>query len=150
MNIEVRPMNAETAHKVAEIEALSFSSPWPPESFFNILNNNNALYLVALADGIVAGYIGIFDLIDEFSIINIATHPDYRNKGIGRLLMQSIHDHADNKGCALITLEVRESNIPARSLYESFGYKESGRINNYYSDPKEDAILYQFTGNQEV
>jgi len=150
LNIKIEPMNEATALAAAEIEALCFSSPWPPESFINILNNNNALYLIALCDGVVAGYIGIFDLIDEFSIINVATHPDYRKKGIGRLLMSKIRKHAENKGCAVISLEVRESNVPARTLYDSLGYTVCGRIGNYYSDPKEDAILYQLEiRNQE-
>ena len=141
--ITVKPMDQNTALAVAEIEAVCFSSPWPAQSFLNILNNNNALYLVAEEDAEVLGYIGIFDLIDEFSIINVATHPNHRKKGIARRLMEEIHQRAKEKNCPLVTLEVRESNIPARSLYERFGYTECGRDKNYYSDPTEDAILYK-------
>lgn len=136
-------MDKSTALMAAELEALCFSSPWPKESFINILSNNNALYLVAMSGSKLVGYVGIFDLIDEFSVINIATHPDHRHKGIARLLLAEIHKRAVEKACPLITLEVRESNTVARSLYESFGYTEFGKIKNYYSDPKEDAILYK-------
>ncbi|MBR5515219.1 MAG: ribosomal protein S18-alanine N-acetyltransferase [Clostridia bacterium] len=151
MKITCKPMDLNSVAEVAKIEALCFSSPWPVDSFLNILNNNNALYLVALENENVAGYIGIFDLIDEFSIINIATHPSYRNKGVAKYLMEQIHSRAKSKNCPLVTLEVRESNIAARSLYESFNYKEYGRLKNYYSDPLEDAILYQLRIiNQEI
>ena len=143
MEIICKPMDEDSALKVAQIEELCFSSPWPKESFINILSNNNALYLVAFCDKEVAGYIGIFDLIDEFSVINIATHPSYRNMGIAKLLLEQIHGRAKARNCPLVTLEVRQANTPARSLYESFGYQECGRLKDYYSDPKEDAILYE-------
>ena len=142
--IVCKAMDRDSAVYAAEIEALCFSSPWPLESFLGALNNSHALYLIAFEGDKAVGYIGVYDLIDEISIINIATHPGHRNKGAARLLMSKIHEFAAARGVDTVTLEVRESNIPARTLYESFAYKENGRIKNYYSDPKEDAVLYKY------
>lgn len=142
MKLEIKPMDKDSAVKAAELEVVCFSSPWPAESFINILNNNSAAYFIAFCDDKVVGYVGMYDLIDEVSIINIAVSPDFRRGGIAQKLLEKTEEFALSRGCPSIALEVRESNIPARSLYEKNGYKVYGRDKDYYSDPREDAILY--------
>ncbi len=141
--ISINEMTEESAHLVAELEAKCFSDPWPYESFINTLSNDHAAYFTLYADGAFAGYIGMYDLIDEVSIINVAVDPECRGCGYGKKLMQAAEDFAREHGCASITLEVRESNTPARVLYEKTGYRIFGTQKNYYTNPKEDAILYR-------
>ncbi len=143
MTIEISRLTPENAKAAAELEAKCFSSPWPYESFIDVLNNKSAGYFAALdGGGRLLGYIGMYDLIDEVSIINIATDPNHRHMGIGKLLICAAEDFARERNCPRITLEVRESNLPAISLYEKQGYLPNGREKNYYNNPKEDALLY--------
>lgn len=142
MKIEVSRMTENNAGKVAELEAKCFSDPWPHQSFINTLSNDHAAYFTLYSDGSFVGYIGMYDLVDEVSIINVAVDPDYRGRGCGELLMQTAEKFANERGCASIALEVRQSNIPARALYEKMGYVIYGCQKNYYTNPKEDAILY--------
>ena len=88
-----------------------------------------------------AAYGGVITVADEGQILNIATHPDHRRRGYGRLIMNEIIEHSRNKGITFITLEVRESNIPAIALYESLGFYNVGRLKGYYSTPKEDGLI---------
>lgn len=142
MNNEICIMTKNNAAAVAELEKKCFSQPWPFESFVNILSNDHAAYFTLYTDGIFSGYIGMYDLIDEVSVINIAVDPLYRGKGFGRLLMEAAEKFAIQRNCPRITLEVRKSNTTARSLYESVGYTQYSMIKDYYTDPKEDAVLY--------
>ncbi len=140
--IDITPMTAESAINVAALEAKCFSDPWPYDSFINTLSNEHAAYFTLYADGIFCGYIGMYDLVDEVSIINVAVDPAYRGKGYGKMLMDRAEDYAQAHSCPMITLEVRESNDVARTLYEKTGYRIFGTQKNYYTNPKEDAILY--------
>ena len=88
-----------------------------------------------------AAYGGIITAADEGQILNIATHPDHRRRGYGRMIMDAIVGYSKEIGLAFITLEVRESNIPAISLYESMGFYKVGRLKGYYNTPKEDGII---------
>lgn len=145
MKIDIIPMSAESAREVAVLEAKCFSDPWPYESFINTLSNDHAAYFTLYADGVFCGYIGMYDLVDEVSIINVAVDPDARGRGFGRLLMEAAEDFARKRGCPAVTLEVRESNVPARTLYEKCGYTPYGIQKNYYTNPSEDAVLYRKT-----
>ncbi len=143
MMIEITEMTADTAQLVAELEAKCFNDPWPYESFINTLANEHAQYYTLHFNENFVGYIGMYDLVDEVSVINVAVDPAYRSKGYGAMLMERAEDYAQSHGCPAITLEVRESNTPARTLYEKCGYTAYGIQKNYYTNPKEDAILYR-------
>ena len=141
--ITVDEMTADTAKDVAALEAICFSDPWPLESFINTLSNGYAQYYVCYTDSCFVGYIGMYNLIDEVSVINVAVDPAYRGTGYGKMLMDRAEEYAVSHGCPAITLEVRQSNAPARRLYEKCGYTEYGIQKNYYTNPKEDAVLYR-------
>ncbi len=136
-------MTAASAADVAELEAKCFNDPWPYDSFINTLSNDHAAYFTLYAEGVFRGYIGMYDLVDEVSVINVAVDPDFRGYGFGRLLMESAEGFARKRGCPMISLEVRESNIPARTLYEKCGYQAYGIQKKYYTNPSEDAVLYR-------
>ncbi|MBR6515149.1 MAG: ribosomal protein S18-alanine N-acetyltransferase [Clostridia bacterium] len=148
MTISINEMTGDTARLVAGLEAKCFSDPWPYESFINTLANEHAQYYTIHRDYAFVGYIGMYNLIDEVSIINVAIEPAYRGTGYGRMLMERAEDFAKNHGCPMITLEVRESNTPARRLYEVCGYQAYAVQKNYYTNPKEDAVLYRKAVNR--
>jgi ribosomal-protein-alanine acetyltransferase len=139
--IIVRPMRYSDLDDLVEIEQASFSVPWSrgmlEEEFFN----SSAVYRVAEYNGIIAGYIGMWHILDEGHITNIAVRPEYRRMGFGRRLMQSVIDYSKSSGIHSLTLEVRVSNIPAIRLYESFGFRVEGRRKHYYADNGEDAFI---------
>lgn len=141
-NVELKSMSFEDIGQVCEIESLSFDTPWSRESFESeLLKNNLARYIVAKVDGKVAAYGGMWIVLDEAHITNIAVHPDYRGGKIGeRLVKELLQKAADNKA-ERITLEVRASNDAARKLYKKLGFIDSGWRKGYYADSGEDAII---------
>ena len=138
--IEIIRMSREHLSAVAEIEQISFSDPWSVESL-ELMLGEQAMGLVALEDGRLLGYVGMMCVLDEGQIINVATHPDSRRRGVGRALMSAIEQSAKERGIVFLSLEVRESNAAARSLYSSLGWVECGIRKNFYSKPTENACI---------
>ena len=135
-------MTLEHVTQVAAIEAESFPAPWPLRAFIQeILQNSLAHYLVALRQGKVAGYAGLWLILDEAHITNVAVRPDLRGTGIGRLLMEQLVARAVSLGAHKMTLEVRVSNVAALTLYESLGFRRTGVRPRYYQDTGEDAVI---------
>ncbi|MBO8137107.1 MAG: ribosomal protein S18-alanine N-acetyltransferase [Desulfotomaculum sp.] len=135
-------MDLKHLSQVLEIEKQSFLTPWSYQAFaYEILYNDFGHYIVALDDQRVLGYGGIWVVLDEAHVTNIAVHPGFRNRGLGRQLMQQLIDKAVELGAAKMTLEVRPSNKYARLLYSSLGFVEYGIRKNYYTDTNEDAII---------
>ncbi len=141
--VHFAPMQEKHLTQVLAIEKNSFSLPWPRQSFvYELQHNNLAYYLVALhgADRVV-GYAGMWIILDEAHITNVAVHPHYRCCKIGTALMLEMIDKALLLGAEKMTLEVRTSNKPARNLYKNLGFMEKGVRKKYYSDTQEDAII---------
>jgi ribosomal-protein-alanine N-acetyltransferase len=139
--LTILPMTAETAIAVAELERLCFSAPWSLESLQEEVTNPRARYAVALDGGRVIGYAGLHEIIDEGYITNIAVSPKARRKGVGRALVLDMIKTARENGLAFLTLEVRESNAAAISLYTSSGFEPVGIRPGYYNRPAEDALM---------
>lgn len=139
--IEIVPMSAEHSPQLAEIEKLCFSTPWSEKQILDELENPLAAYFAALEGETVAGYIGSQTVLGEACVMNVAVRPGFRGRGVSKLLMQALVDHCKATDCTLLTLEVRESNEPALGLYRSFGFELQGKRRNYYTDPKEDALI---------
>ncbi|MDN5347101.1 MAG: [ribosomal protein S18]-alanine N-acetyltransferase [Clostridia bacterium] len=135
-------MIAEHLDQVLEIERVSFPSPWERSAFLNeIYNNNYAYYYVCLVEGKVCGYAGLWLILDEVHITNIAVHPHWRGRGLGKLLLDFLLHEAARLGADRVTLEVRVSNIAAQKLYERAGFTRAGVRKGYYNDTREDAII---------
>lgn len=142
MRIKVVPMEPEHLDAVMAIENVSFPIPWRREAFlFEILLNETADYVVALYRDQVVGYGGMWLVLDEAHITNIAVHPDCRGRGIGRRILQELIKRAALRGATKMTLEVRPSNLIARKLYRDLGFEEKGVRKRYYQDNHEDAII---------
>lgn len=123
------------------IETECFSHPWSRQSLENELNNETSLFLVAKEENEVIGYIGMSIVIDEGYIFNVAVRESYRNMGVATALINELVTYGKKNNFCFITLEVRESNQPAISLYSKFGFIKAGERKDYYSNPKENAIL---------
>lgn len=138
--ITIEKMSREHLSEVASIEEMSFSLPWSLESL-ELMLTEQASALVALEGGRVLGYVGMMCVLDEGQIINVAVHPDARRRGVGRSLMEAAQTYAKERGIVFLSLEVRESNIAARSLYSSLGWEEQGIRKGFYSHPVENACV---------
>ena len=123
------------------IETECFSHPWSKQSLEEELNNETSLFLVAKEENEVIGYIGMSIVIDEGYIFNVAVRENHRNKGVATALINELVTYGKKNNFSFITLEVRESNLPAISLYSKFGFIKAGERKDYYSNPKENAIL---------
>ncbi|HHX73655.1 MAG TPA: ribosomal protein S18-alanine N-acetyltransferase [Firmicutes bacterium] len=125
---------------VAEIEQKVYQTPWTKHAFINeILDNGFASYYVALAEGEVIGYGGIWVVLDEAHLTNLAVSPGWQGKGIGKALLAHLIREAAGKGARRMTLEVRVSNLRAQELYKKFGFVSCGIRPKYYHD--EDALI---------
>jgi len=140
--MNIRRMTLDDLAQVVAIDKASFSLPWPERSFrFEVTDNPASRAWVAELDGRVVGAIVAWLLVDEAHIATIATHPDFRRRGIASKLLSHALRMMMNEGALTSVLEVRESNSAAQEMYRKFGYEETGRRPRYYKDNSEDAIL---------
>ena len=139
--MEIVKMDAGHVPQVAELERICFADPWSEKSVASELENKWALWLVALEDDTVVGYIGSQSTVDETDVMNMAVHPDHRRRGIAEALIERLVLELKARGSHALMLEVRASNMPAISLYEKLGFLQVGLRKNYYRNPKEDALI---------
>lgn len=137
----IKRMTSEHVPQIAFLEKLCFHDPWSESSIASELNNSLSLWLVAMEDDTVVGYVGSQTVLGWTDMMNIAVHPDYRRKKIGEQLVLSLEEELRKQESTCLTLEVRASNEPAKSLYYKLGFLEVGRRKNYYRNPKEDALI---------
>ncbi|GIP16333.1 ribosomal-protein-alanine acetyltransferase [Paenibacillus montaniterrae] len=137
-----RKMTLDDLPSIMKIEQDSFATPWTEEAFRNELTNNMfAQYMVMEYEGEVIGYAGMWIIVDEAHITNVAILTPYRGQGLGKLLMAELQRTASFLGAVRMTLEVRASNEIAQRLYRRYGFVNSGVRPGYYSDNQEDAII---------
>ena len=137
-------MKEQDLSEVMDIERMSYPNPWPETSFRGELENqpfSNAYVIVERAKGKIIGYILFWKIEEEAQITNIAVHPDYRRKGIARYILNEIMHQIHEQGANYIILEVRPSNLAARMLYNTLGFKVLGIRKRYYRSPDEDALI---------
>ena len=137
----ITEMNAAHVPQVAKLERICFADPWSEKSVASELDNKWALWLVAVEDDRVIGYIGSQTSIDETDVMNVAVHPDFRRRGIAESLIIRLVEELKTRGSHALMLEVRASNAPAIALYEKLGFLQVGCRKNYYRNPKEDALI---------
>src|ERR1044071_8246105 len=142
MKLTIRKMTLEDVPSVIDLDQKSFRLPWPERSFrFELSANPASRCWVAELDGKIVGTIVVWLIIDEAHVATIATHPDFRRRGIGTRLLAYALRHLIEEGARSSFLEVRESNTGAQEMYRKFGYEATGRRPHYYRDNNEDAIL---------
>ena len=127
---------------VHAIERASFSVPWPDDAYRNeLLTNRLASYVVARAGDETVGFGGLWVMVDEAHITTFAVDPRWRRRGVGEWMLLALLDRAVERHAREATLEVRLSNMPARRLYEKYGFRPVGLRPRYYSDDNEDALI---------
>ena len=138
----VRRMELTDIDAVLDIEENSFSIPWTRNSFVTeITKNKLAIYCVVEVDGEVAAYGGMWLVVDEAHITNVAVHPRYRGRGVGKKIVEGLVEEGEKMKIYRMTLEVRRSNLVAQGLYKKFGFIPCGVRSGYYHDNGEDAII---------
>ena len=140
--MEIVKMSEAHVVSVAAIEKECFGvDAWSEKSVASELTNKLSLWLVAVDGDRVAGYIGSQTVCDETDMMNVAVTGDYRRQGLGEKLVLALVEELKALGSHCLTLEVRDSNTPARTLYEKLGFQQIGLRKNYYRNPREDAHI---------
>ncbi|MEI4804531.1 ribosomal protein S18-alanine N-acetyltransferase [Bacillus sp. NPDC077411] len=142
MNITFRNMKEEDISQIVAIEEASFAIPWTAEAFERELKMNEyAHYVVMETEEGILGYCGLWIILDESHITNIAVLPQYRGQRLGEALLQEVMNKARALGGNTMTLEVRVSNEVAKKLYRKFGFQNGGIRKRYYTDNYEDGLV---------
>ncbi len=147
--LKFRKMTIRDVDAVYEIEKNSFTLAWTKEAFEQeMLKNEFAYYVLAETEEGVIGYCGMWLVMDEAHITNIAISPQQRGNKFGEALMKEAMDQAKARGAKLMTLEARVSNIAALNLYKKLGFQNGGIRKGYYTDNQEDAIVMWVNFNE--
>jgi len=140
--IHITDMTLAHLDRVYDIEKDSFTIPWSKSMIRKeITDNKHAIYKVALYENEIVGYAGMWHVVNEGQITNIAVGEGFRRMGIGARLMESLIAEAQEKEMIGLTLEVRVGNIAAQKLYFKYGFKAEGLRKRYYADTGEDAVI---------
>ncbi|CAG7653405.1 ribosomal protein S18-alanine N-acetyltransferase [Paenibacillus allorhizosphaerae] len=140
--LQFRPMQMDDIPAICRIEQEAFPTPWTAGAFQNELTNNQfARYIVIEIDGEIAGYGGMWLIMEEAHVTNIAIREMYRGRKLGERLLREMQRTASFYGVIRMTLEVRPSNTIAQRLYEKMGFRSVGVRRGYYTDNKEDALI---------
>ena len=142
MDYQLIPLAHEHLGQAAEIERLCFSDPWSEKMLAEHLANPCSLTRGAGgAPAPLVGSVGLLGVGGEGHPTNVAARPDSRRQGVAAALLDALEAQGKERELAFLTLEVRQSNAPARALYEKLGYLQAGLRRNYYENPREDAII---------
>jgi ribosomal-protein-alanine N-acetyltransferase len=149
MTVSVRSADS---HDVSAIQALEEQTPaaahWTAEQYQKLVTTGvilvaeEAAVMSAERTGTISGFLCARDVAGEWEIENVAVAASILRQGVGSGLLRALIERAKSEGAKAILLEVRESNLAARRLYEKHGFQETGRRRNYYNYPPEDAVLY--------
>ncbi len=138
----IRTMQRSDIEAVVAVEQLANRHPWSAGQFNSELDNRCSVVDLCCLDGVVTGFLCSWLVVDELHIQNVATHPQYRRKGLAVALLTNRFDQARQAGAIVALLEVRLGNAGAIRLYEQLGFQQTGRRGGYYSDG-EDALLME-------
>jgi ribosomal-protein-alanine N-acetyltransferase len=140
--VTFRLMKVEDIDQVLIIEHASFATPWSREAFFNeMVNNPYATYVVMEEEGKIIGYCGLWVVLEDAHITNVAVLPEHRGRKLGEALLSQTLELAKALGAERLSLEVRVSNTVAQGLYRKLGFQNGGIRKRYYTDNNEDAIV---------
>lgn len=150
LDFTVRAMSEEDIDEVLDIESVSFPVPWCRAHFVAELESTYSFSMVATDfSGKIIGYICPMIVLDEGHILNVAVHPGFRGKGLGKFLVQKVIDDCRSNGAEYVFLEVRVSNSVAVNLYRHIGFVITGRRKRYYENGEDAFIMeYIFRGKE--
>lgn len=139
--MKIEKMTEPQLDRVCEIEKACFANPWSRQSLEAQLGSDTSLFFTAVEQGEVIGYIGMSAVVDEGYIFNVAAEEKHRRRGVGSALIGELVTYCQKHSFSFLTLEVRPSNQNAVSLYSKFGFIKVGERRDYYSNPRENALL---------
>lgn len=139
----IRPMTEEDVEAVFLLESVCFPDPWSRKSIRDTLREERCCMLVAEEANILCGYLNSTYLFEELNLNRVAVLPDFRRRKIGASLLKALMDFCAAHGLTRLMLEVREGNLPARKLYESFGFVSLGQRKNFYQNPPEAGVIME-------
>ena len=139
-NLEIKKMNLNDLDSIKDILISDFDDFWNYNVLKDELQSDNSTYLVAKINSNIVGFAGIKVVLDEADIMNVIVKKNFRNQGIGALLLDNIISHCSELEIKKINLEVSSDNLTAIHLYKKFGFEQVGNRKNYYSS-EADAIL---------
>lgn len=140
MAFEFRYASLEDIDDILAIEVEAMSTPWTYSSYKEAIDSDHAFIVVATEENTIAAFAVFYLTVPEAELPDIVVERGHRGQGLGRLLMDYSLSQLKSKGVDTLFLEVRESNVAARSLYTRVGFEEIGKRKYFYSDPLEDAI----------
>ena len=140
--MQIVSMTAEHVSRLAELEKLCFSEPWSEKSLTEEIDNPAACFLVAMQQDEVLGNGGMSTVLGERYLEIRAVIAEFRGHGVGRTLMAALIEKARENGGVCISREVRTSILPAIAMYRSLGFTEACVRRNFYTEPREDALLF--------
>jgi len=140
-DFKICPMDSSSIKSILNISELSFPISWSFESLQSELDNKFAKYVVLKKGDSIVGYGGMWIIIDEAHITNVAIHPEARGHGGGDLIVEALFRICRKQKITAITLEVRSSNFLAINLYEKYGFEKVSIRPHYYEDNNEDAVI---------
>jgi len=137
----IRKMDRSHVPQVLDIERACYPVPWSESAFNHEMTSETSVALVAVDGESVAGFLVGWIVADQVHVANIAVADGYRRRGVGTGMMLQLLEEAVRRGCVSSSLEVRESNLAARSMYSRLGYHAAALRKSYYSSPAEDAVV---------
>lgn len=142
-------MKVEDIDDILKIEHASFATPWSAEAFYNeMVNNPYASYVVMQENEAIIGYCGLWVVLEDGHITNVAVLPEYRGRKLGEALMMQTLELAKALGAQRVSLEVRVTNVVAQGLYRKLGFQNGGIRKRYYTDNNEDALVMWVNVNE--
>jgi [ribosomal protein S18]-alanine N-acetyltransferase len=143
----IEPMSDTDIKEVLRIEQQSFTTTWPSNAFFQELHDNKlAHYYVGRVGNRIVAYGGIWVILEDSHVTTIAVSPGFRGRKYGEIMLLHLLDQAMSRGASWMTLEVRETNTVAQSLYRKYGFTTVSTRKGYYSDNNENALV-MWAGN---
>lgn len=137
-----RNMTPEDVPCISRLEEETFSMPWSPESFLEMIGKEDVRYYVAEEEGQILGGCGVWMIAGEGNITNVVVAPKARNRGIATAMLRHLMMEGDREGLTAYTLEVRVSNAAAIHVYEKLGFVLAGIRPGFYEKPVEDAMIF--------
>ena len=139
--LAIRRMRQEDIPFVAELEKQTFSDAWSENALSETLAQKQTILLTAFEDKKLIGYVILYYMLEEGEIARIAVSPEHRRQGVGARLLLELESLCADNGISKLLLDVRESNMPAYAFYEEHGFVKDGIRKNFYTGPKENAVL---------
>ncbi|MDE6874471.1 MAG: ribosomal protein S18-alanine N-acetyltransferase [Lachnospiraceae bacterium] len=147
--MEIRRMQERDLDQVAALEQEIFSEPWSRQGFADSYQKKENCYLVVEEDGQVLAYCGLWSVLDEADICNVAVRKEARRRGVAEAMLKMLILEGKKLGVAAFTLEVRIGNTPAVALYRKLGFRDAGVRPGFYTKPDEDALIMWYRPGSE-